>query len=60
MGETGDCVSFALGKVEPCVCTMVVLLGDGVGPGVMVVKFVGLADASLVFACECVSEARNG
>ena len=38
-----------------------VLFGDGVGPGVMVVKFAGLADSFLVFACDThVSDVGDG
>ena len=61
MGETGDCKSITLGNVELCACTAVVLFGDGVGPGVMVVKFPGLADSFSVFACNTyISHVRDG
>jgi hypothetical protein len=61
MGETGDCGPLLFGNVEPRACTAVVLIGDGVGPGVIVVKFVGLADVSSVFDYRVyVSSVRNG
>jgi hypothetical protein len=39
----------------------VVLFGDGVGSGVMMDRFAGLADSFLVFACDTyVSDVRDG